>query len=346
MRCRVFCVTALLLPIALCAMIWTFAAEPPTDKAEPRAAGRPRPKKSDANEGPIDIDKLTYHDPSIRAVVAEMDAIAEEIAGDDWLHDPWHKRRHRKDYHDYTATWGTTRSRGGYISNIWPDRPLHIIKLIAAPLLKDTGIIWDATVIASWYPEGENVWGTHVVYSTSLFARPRDVQRDNFLILFRRSQDFELSLPGRGYFGKRKFGEIEYQFGVGDSPSSDRDVRPYLESAESMRDQALGVIEYLEDRLRKEIPSGKAITSLIDPSLPPQNPVDPEPPSKRSLKPPFPKRYELTEAQREEILEQALADLKDRKRLWQEHYRELYAAAEKAFPIKRLFAVEHDRRDP
>lgn len=271
-----------------------------------------------------------------------MDAIAEEIAGDDWFHEPWYQRRHRKDYHDYTTVLGTTCDAGGYISNIWPNRPLHIIRLIASPPILNLDVIANATVIASWYPEGEDAWGVHVSYHTSLFARPRDVQFDNFSMYFMRRGETELILPGREYNGNRKFGDVVYYFGVSESPAADRDIRPYIESPESMRDHAIEVIQYLKERLEKQIPTGSAIRSLADPKLPQYH--EDEGPAAGSLRAPFPQPYQLTAAQRDEVLKQAFGDLNERARLWRENYRELYAAANKAFPLKRLFAAEVDRR--
>jgi hypothetical protein len=302
----------------------------------------------------VRLDALVYHDPLLRERLTRLDAGARRIAGRVWHHRPWHERWHdpstssaRKAWMDYYAMWCPRSEQASHICTRQTERPVHCILLTAAPHRDNARKVCSVYLLATYYPAGEG-WGAQATYRLNKeYADDGRLQEEFGVVLFHDKwklpgADYAFVVPGAGFGLVKRFGQVEYKIGPPDSmPLAKRPPHEFLASAEAFRDHGLGVLDELEPLIRQYVESGAALRGVTDygktmkrteesfrRGLPPETREVPA-----EFTAPLPQEYMPTAAQKQEIIAELLAEVAQRRSLLREHYREMYAAANHAFPL-------------
>jgi hypothetical protein len=305
---------------------------------------------------------LEYHDPVIRERLQRIDAAARRIADPRGHHVAWHESWHgphtistRQWWMDYHALWCLQSSTPDHLCTWQAERPVHCIHLRASHHPDNPKKVRGLDLNATWRPEGGR-WGVRVSYHT--FKENVEVAKvhEQFGLTFFDQKkppdsDAVLGIPGGGHYMTKRFGNYEYAISAPTNYGDQHDPRKFLASAEAFRDAGLAVIDEVEPLIRKQVASGEAVRSVIDHDIvktriaggthggdPPR-----EEPYHPKFEAPLPEKYHLTEAQKQEVLKEMLADLDRRRGLLREHHREMYAAAQKAFPLQECLAPKADK---
>jgi hypothetical protein len=257
---------------------------------------------------------------------------------------------------DYHALWCLRSGTPDHLCTWQAERPTHCISLRASHHPDNPRKVRGVDLNATWRPEGDG-WGVRLSYHAHKGNADNEKVREQFGLTFfdqKKSPDSDavLGVPGGGHRVVKRFGDFEYVIASptnsGDPP---RGPQKFLSSAESFRDAALAVIDEAEPLIRKQVASGEAVRSVTDHSIMKTRTVggthggDPprEEPYHPTFEAPLPEGYQLTDAQKQEIQKEITAELDRRRRLLRDHYKELYAAVQKAFPLQECLAPKADK---
>jgi hypothetical protein len=320
---------------------------------------------AEPSEKQVTLSELDFAHPDLHRKWLGIDKAAREIAGDDWNVTPWHVRpplqsAGRRDI-SYFASWCSRNDKP--CSNCgWDDRPVHEITLIANPYPQGANNVARLFVSAKRFPV--KGWGTQILFYSYRPYMKDSPGAEHFDITFYHDEFKQsefgpvFSIPGRSSSLKKKFvapkggqgnvlgakpedaGKAEYQFWVTDSRNErDGDYERFLRSPEALRDEALAAIDALEKVARADVKSGEAVYKVVDFTREMTvirktrgGPVE-SPPVPAEFKKPIPKRYTLSDEQKDEVLRDWHAQFDRRRQLIKKHYRELHAAAEATFPV-------------
>lgn len=199
------------------------------------------------------------------------------------------------------------------------------------------------------YPDNSR-WDARVLYQIGKSTPENAPVTQRLTIdLFERGVDFSetsgaLSVPG---LVTKRYGLLEYMVSLPKPPVPpdihwERKVQDRLDSAEFFRDARLAQLHKQEALIQAGIkPVQVRVTdhSKWDKRTVGGNASD-DPPREELFHPtfshPLPPEYALTEQQKREITEEMLAEFDRPKRLLQQHYKEMYAAILRAFPLNEL----------
>jgi hypothetical protein len=317
-----------------------------------RATPPAEPKRSDptaaepALDRPLDITAAKFESPAIRTRLAKFESAAVEVAPQDWEYVPWRWR-------------GATGNRPERLFNAattWSSRardqiPWGSIALVTTPRDMKPGtpkVFHDVSLFVISRTGGDR-WSHHMRYIEN-WADDKRVQEHFQVTLYPGPEPPVdprqiVALPLRSAGVRKRVGSVEYDVGVSlnDQNNEIGIARRYLASPQSLREAALADCEAMEKLAAKKIRAGEGISQVVDLSI--RVPVKqtrsiPDFPRDEPAKfhPPLPAKYALTDAEREEVIEQLRADLAARRALVEEHAAELHAAIERAFPLGRVLS--------
>jgi hypothetical protein len=306
-------------------------------------------RKLDEDYGPkqfFKLDELKFADARHGELARRFDAAARELAGADWTHEEYNGRASSRSVAAHWASADREKQKGVEQHAIkidvqrMPDAPAEIL----------------AVGITANYAPATSGWGA----SVSCFD-PRDrvwMQDLRFRIDFRYypEGEFTWQAPAIEFFKDleavaltAQFETTEYHVSVAAHPPTsnsiaDDEVLRWLESADALRDMAVGKLDALARQAEKEILEGTAIRDahlLADGA--PRRPssgglalaaTSPPDTGGPQAVPPPPSLREMTAEERKQVLADALAVIEERKKLIQDNHAEMFAALEKAFPLK------------
>lgn len=323
------------------------------------------PQSGGAKQEPIQVrlDELKCRRPVLLESLHRFDAAAQRAA-DPAAHrvawqEAWHDPRstsNREWWMDYRAMWCLQSSNLDHLCAHHSARPVHCIKLYAWPHPRSPqGVVTAFELRASRHPDGPG-WGVCMTYDAQAAgadSTKSDLHVEWSVVFYNDQIDSRpfgsiLTIPGGGVRIDKRFGDLAYHVTAPIHLPPRRGPRKFLASAESFRDAGLADANKLEALIREQIATGKAAISVTDASKlearteggtdgghPPQ-PVYHHP----TFGPPLPAEYELAEEQKQEILDEATQEMQRRRRLFREHYQEMYAAMQATFPLNECLAAE------
>jgi hypothetical protein len=304
-------------------------------------AAQPRPRR-------LAFEEMRFPDKDLGEKFKRFHAAAEKMAGPKWERLPFESRGEYRGRGFYFGEWCSFREddRSGPFNYHGPNE-LTCVQLGAAYFVDEKDPdhlrkIIGMTLHSRWKP-ADFGWNAHVDY-TSFNARPDPATtgHNEYLHIHWHFQPsakhktwpaaVELHRYGHAALAlPLTSGGTNYMIIVHTKTAPwkprvpDPEVLRLLASPETLRDQLLADHEELRKAVRATIASGGGIYSAFydRPVLPGQKPEAPV----HSTRP-------LSDADKEEILKQAEANIGARIASVKGHFKELHAAARKAFPIR------------
>ncbi len=291
----------------------------------------------------------------MRERLHRFDAAARRLAGPKWKHVKWHEQWHPPErssrgigWLDYSAVWCLRSDQPSHVCAWSTERPVHCIRLRARPFPDSPKRLREFSLNVKRHGDRGD-WGVSLFYANSKSDADSAKVGESFDFVFFNEEyarpgsvsNAALSIPGGRCGVAKKFGQYEYSIGAFATNLAGRRALEFVASAETLRDAGLAVIDSLEPAIRQRINAGEATvtdhgkTKVIvedsrDGSLEQEVPL--------TVKPPLPPEYRLTDQQKQEILDKAIAELERRRRLLREHYQEMYAAVQAAVPLCECLA--------
>lgn len=328
-------------------------------------------KKRTSHVRTIRVKDMEFLSAKLKEKFLRCDAIARKFARDGWHRRPYKTfelHAARGMYHAEWATFANKSDRNPI--NYRGPREVHCLS-IGAYFDADSReegqekIIRGFQLDARWKPAGSG-WGARLYYRTfqgDAYPRSKRPYEDFRFSAIHYSQSHDRdSLPSlyfnragmTGWADTFQFGgdkgrpptayslfvcsrgssSVEYQKRWAIIP--DTDLKRILDSAETFRDFALRSLDELERRLNVDIPDGTAVKrARYQRQRQLKYAEDP-----RVL---YSKR-KLTPGERKQILNKALLQVSKQRAAIRKHYRTIYAAVLRAFPISKCITVgDNDR---
>ena len=283
----------------------------------------------------IEPGKIPFADERLRAVIVQADKVAREMADESWVQRAGEKYRYSSwnsgssGYsREYLGEWKRTAVPKDGATPVGP----HKIG-ISATLFNEPRSATSLQLSAT--RRGDDQWFVSVGLSASQFGSWLDLQFEHseFLPASRSLVNYGSRYrwgPGQPSFSAtQKDSSHQYRFHVSiqrrnaqggiEAPSLE-DKLAFLASAESFRDAAGAELDRLEERIRDYFasPTAGEVWTL-------GGPTGATPPMQEP-------RFEVPEAIRNQVREEALKELAHRRQVLNDHYQEMYGALDTAFP--------------
>ncbi len=297
----------------------------------------------------VDLQDLPYSHPQIKKELLQLTKAAGRFRDSDWHYVPWHVLYQPNDgsLPPCGALWGSRPDLKPHQD--WTGRPFIAVEASAfsgtSPPHEGADLIGGFKFSGVWFPNPLD-WGAALYYENRRPNRPAHADKKRLALYFhhpehsRHDRGLVLVIPDGGYrktkrFGgdaaKASFAGLEYHISVFVYRSDANWA--LLESAQSMRDAGLAALDELEAAVRREIASGEAVESVEDFSAEAVRAARHLKKSSQSHSRPIPARFQLSGDQKEELLQEALQELEQRRKLLRDHYREMYGTAKNLFPL-------------
>ena len=296
--------------IALCLLL---SVAPASCAAEPLQKHDLRPPR---------LAGLQFEDAATERRLKALESGVRQLADASWRSIPWQRCGNF-----FMARWchGTgARADGQIASSTQHDRDQHVIELHTLFYGKKFPQVFGMGVAALWIPPGEG-WGAYVAFDEG----GKSVVGEGFSLSFHRydtptgEPDTTLTL-GEQY--EYSVFDTEYALAVSDLPVCEG-FALLTASPEALRDRGLAQLADALKEMEEIIRSGKASRREYGEYL------------GRGV-PPVALTRPLTPAEQKEALAKARSHFTGQKQLLRTHYREMYAALLKAFPLDRCWRGE------
>ena len=295
-----------------------------------------------------DLARLTFADPLIERRFSWFNKFAESVAKSGWHHRPYETFPNRTSPTVYFAEWATFANDDGRNPvNYHGPQECHSLGSIARFDPQNRTRITGIGFWCRWKPTDKG-WSARIEYCTSnerpvLKGRARerfslhflhypmlddpDLLRNDIMIDREGNADYQTHFTVDKLVYDIKVTTWDHaQNAWLEEKQPDAEIRRFMATAESFRDYCLGVFERLARKIETDFADGSAIGAAREMRMPEEN-EDPD-----SLY----SNRQMTAKEKESCLAKARADVKARMRLIKEHYREMYAAANKALPVLEM----------
>jgi hypothetical protein len=284
---------------------------------------------------PVELKTLTFANPLLEAKATAFDAAARRLAENEWHHSEYRMVNWNANQPAYHAFWCLRKNERDECVFKWDGKGLARGLSLSCRVTRDhPRLVQSVHIAGHWMPDSGT--GAAIGYGCGKHDSRFEV---DFYPDVRKGLDWErppLTYPFMAYWRRKHYRNLSYyvQVDVVDFRAdrknqnwTDRQIVQHLDSAESLRDAMLGEANTLEERMRRLIPSQEAVLHYYD-----DTGANAANPPKKQLGPPK-GEYALTPAQTTEILDEALAELDERRELIRAHYKAMHAAMEAAFPL-------------
>jgi hypothetical protein len=288
-----------------------------------------------------------YAHAELKEQLLALTTATHRFRASDWYYDPWQVRSRNPSGSpsECRAFWASKTDAKPYQD--WTARPMISVLGTARPAFspphEGANRIGHLGYGAQWFPDRDG-WGAALYYENNRPNFKGTADTKTFVLTFyhpkhgREDTGVVLAVPDSGYSTRKRFGAAEtgpapggWEYHIGSylyASQTFRGISPLIKSAESMKDAGLAALDQLEATVRDEIASGQAVRSVHDHEA--ANPRTKEP---STHLPPIPARFQLSAAQKKEVLEEALKEIERRRALLRKDHAEMYAAAKNLFPL-------------
>lgn len=336
--------------IALGVMVTVVACATAASPADVRAEDASANVWPYAAEAKLVAGPLPYESEFMRKSVERWERAASGMHKDAWFHQPWTFQSQPPT--DAAEWWSTTPGlmtrEGGLRVRHRNEGPSQIDRTHLIHIQRDGRNGAKASNRAFLSAR----WQTPELGCISIQAFVQLDKLDHFSFWY--SPSFPAGLRSEAisstgwdsWYTVRSFSGVEYLLTV-DRANGNADQKVVAESvyrtllrwsssADLMKKELLAVQDELEDRLQREIASGKVITkaSIRTPGELRGN----EPPTDQLT----PSNRELTEDEKKTVVADAAKQFKTRRALIEDHYKALHIALNKVFPLKEIYPLEEN----
>ena len=312
----------------------------PAGESDPALAPQPSSK--------ADLARLTFADPLVERRFTWFNAFAESVAKDGWHHRPYQTFANRTSPTVYFSEWATFANEDGRNPvNYAERRECHALSSVVNFDPQTPECIIGVGFWCRWKP-ADRGWSARIEYRTSN-QRPtlHGRARERFSLHFQHypllddpdllRKDIMIDREGNAdYQTYFLVDDLEYAVNVNtwngvrkarlEKTQPDAEIRRIMATADSFRDYCLAVFKRLAKKIETDFASGAAIGAARENRMPEYGE---DPSSLYTARP-------MTAEEKESCLVNARADVQARIRVIKEHYREMYAAANKALPVLEL----------
>ena len=306
------------------------------------AASEPQPSIK------ADLARLTFADPLIERRFMWFNKFAESVARSGWHRRPYQTFSNREKPTNYFAEWATfANDDGRNPSNYHGPKECHSLGSSATFDSQNRTRITGVSYGCRSKPAGKG-WSAYIGYYT-WNEQPAFNSRahEGFSLHFQHyprldkpdllRHDFSIDRGANaGYQTRFTADNIVYEIKVATwdhaqtlrlrQKQPDAEIRRIIATPESFRDHFLSAFERLARKIETDFADGSAIETGREA----RNTAENEDPRRLLSDRP------MTAKEKETCLAKARADVNARKRMIREHYREMYAAANKALPLLEM----------